>query len=297
MPYIASSYFLKKVLSDVLKDDEIKEAIARVALSRDWVGSQLSKSLETDDKIRLGTASLKSEYDLIERQLAERQSPSLSYLAIISKRILWVTLIVVIFFILVWVTAYFGLDFSANLLQISVRLVTKPPYQYVLAFAVVIVAILFSRVCWEYRKIKMHQLADLPARNSLEAELNCKRHEIEDKVIPDLVRQEVRALIDCHSNPSYELQLTVSNAPGLAEVYNPAYDISTSAVEKLRFMLRTMPGGSIGIAGPRGAGKSTLLRTFCHEAVTELDGRQAFTVLTSAPVEYEHETSSFIYSE
>jgi hypothetical protein len=49
-----------------------------------------------------------------------------------------------------------------------------------------------------------------------------------------------------------------------------------------------MPGGSIGVAGPRGVGKTTLLESFCGTALnTRLKGRPVLSVMTSAPVEYD----------
>jgi hypothetical protein len=52
-------------------------------------------------------------------------------------------------------------------------------------------------------------------------------------------------------------------------------------------MLEDMPGGSIGIAGPRGAGKSTLIWSLCRGAISNLKGRPLFAMMTSAPVKYD----------
>ena len=52
-------------------------------------------------------------------------------------------------------------------------------------------------------------------------------------------------------------------------------------------MLTTMPGGSIGIAGPRGSGKSTLLRSACKERPDNINKRKVIPLLTTSPVEYQ----------
>ena len=54
-------------------------------------------------------------------------------------------------------------------------------------------------------------------------------------------------------------------------------------------MLKNMPGGSIGIAGPRGSGKTTLLRLFCgpKKSLDTLKDKPVLPVLVSAPVEYQ----------
>jgi len=50
-----------------------------------------------------------------------------------------------------------------------------------------------------------------------------------------------------------------------------------------------MPGGSIGVSGPRGAGKTTLLQHFCSPEYAARDKAPAapIRVLLSAPVRYD----------
>src|SRR5262249_28168138 len=62
--------------------------------------------------------------------------------------------------------------------------------------------------------------------------------------------------------------------------------IATETREHILHAVATLPGASIGIAGPRGVGKSTLLWSLCANNPT-IAGRPALAVYTSAPVEYE----------
>jgi KAP family P-loop domain len=74
---------------------------------------------------------------------------------------------------------------------------------------------------------------------------------------------------------------------GLSEVLSPANEVATETRSKVVQLLETLPGGSIGIAGPRGVGKSTLLLSLCstHPRIKQ---DTAIAVYTTAPVEYEH---------
>lgn len=80
-------------------------------------------------------------------------------------------------------------------------------------------------------------------------------------------------------------------ADGLAEIAGNDWEVPTTAMDEARRLLQTMPGGTIGIAGPRGAGKTTLLRSLYREnesssadASTRLPG---ISVMVTAPVAYE----------
>jgi hypothetical protein len=95
----------------------------------------------------------------------------------------------------------------------------------------------------------------------------------------------LRALLSEHlaSNSS---TLEVREAPGLGHLIDPLSEIETSAAEQLKSSLEQLPGGSIGIAGPRGAGKTTLLHSFCAGLYPIKDQTPTLAVEVSAPVQY-----------
>src|SRR5215203_5160457 len=111
------------------------------------------------------------------------------------------------------------------------------------------------------------------------------RQAAEQAVIENGLRPEIELIVEEYSKPSYSTELRTDAAPTLAEVFNPKYEIPTRAKSDLARLISHMPGGSIGIAGPRGIGKTTLLRTV-SDAKT-LKNRPVLSVVTSAPVEYE----------
>jgi GTPase SAR1 family protein len=107
----------------------------------------------------------------------------------------------------------------------------------------------------------------------------------EQAIIQEGLLPEIDLLLREYSDPSYSTELTIEAAPTLAEVFNPEYEITTEAKTNLDRLIKHMPGGSIGIAGPRGIGKTTLLRALFN--TKELKSRPVLSIMTSAPVEYQ----------
>ena len=82
------------------------------------------------------------------------------------------------------------------------------------------------------------------------------------------------------------LTLDSPGAPGLAELPNPDHEVPTPDGDELERLLGQLPGGSIGLSGPRGSGKTTLLRSF-HQGRRRIGGRApGLSAMVSAPVEY-----------
>ena len=111
-----------------------------------------------------------------------------------------------------------------------------------------------------------------------------------DRVIMEKILSDLSLIIGEDLEPSYETKLTIADPPqGLAEAFRPTFEITTEARSQIHRLLNNMPGGSIGVSGPRGVGKTTLLESFCGKASinTKLKDRPVLSVMTSAPVEYD----------
>ena len=108
----------------------------------------------------------------------------------------------------------------------------------------------------------------------------------DDAIIAQGIKPQLKEIIDDHLKLEFTTLLPKLNFLGLSEVFNSANEIATDAKRELEFMLNTMPGGSIGIAGPRGSGKSTLLKSTC-DVRDNLKERLVIRLLTSSPVEYQ----------
>src|SRR5205807_9175163 len=81
---------------------------------------------------------------------------------------------------------------------------------------------------------------------------------LRDRGLKGLLREEINIRL-----PRYESALRVHRADGLAEMRNPLHVIPSDAQHEVEQLIGSMPGGSIGVSGPRGAGKTTLLQHFC----------------------------------
>jgi hypothetical protein len=107
--------------------------------------------------------------------------------------------------------------------------------------------------------------------------------EVRDLLRNRILLPHLRQMIS-HAKPSYRTTLNVTGPTGLSQAFDPIYEVPTSATRRLEKILKTLPGGSVGIAGPRGVGKSTILSSFCEHDSEDSD---TLRVLVSAPVEYE----------
>ncbi len=98
----------------------------------------------------------------------------------------------------------------------------------------------------------------------------------------------LRKRINAERGLSYGTELYYRSSSGLAEVDDPAHEIPTGTREGLLKLMREgMPGGAIGLSGPRGVGKSTLMRSICGRGTRWEGDVKVLGVVVDAPVEYD----------
>jgi hypothetical protein len=164
----------------------------------------------------------------------------------------------------------------------------------IVGIALILLSIYYIYLFWRrnrYRKslrntVKTEIRSDIPL---LTERLNKLEKDIDKSLLESGIKERVRQKINQLLEPSYSLRLTISGAPGLAEVNDPRRTIDTSAQRQLDYMMKNMPGGSIGIAGQRGSGKTTLIQAYCgsKRIIAEIKGKKILPVFVSAPVEYQ----------
>jgi hypothetical protein len=108
-------------------------------------------------------------------------------------------------------------------------------------------------------------------------------------VLRNTMLGEARAWINAKQpEPIDPSRLTIKRAPGLAEIFNREYMISSAADKQLADLIDQLSaGGTIGLAGPRGAGKTSLIRKYSPEETAVSPATDAISLLVSAPVEYQ----------
>ncbi len=105
---------------------------------------------------------------------------------------------------------------------------------------------------------------------------------LHDALIEQSVRPALYTMANENRGDLYRTTLGRVQHEGLAQLDDSRATIDTDTKRRLDYLLCEMPGGSIGLAGPRGAGKSTLMRAACPSARSG----PIFGVMVAAPVEF-----------
>lgn len=289
MPYKKE---LGTLFAEALKEEEIQDGIQQVDLTEEDFASKIKEksaeiweagAKEIEEFNHLG-----KKRQIAEEELSKAKPPYSRVLNVLEKIKPW-SIVILALFVIGYIVAGFLIGWSVVLGW----LVVTPHALIPIVLSIATIILVFS----------LYQVFDKKYDRDFERIMTAKRRELgidelneriklvkqtaDKAVIEEGILPNLRYIINMQLTPSYDASLTTLTAPGLTEVFEPAYEIPTESKEKLHRLLNNMSGGSIGIAGPRGSGKTTLLRSFCRESVNEIEGRPVLSVLTSAPVEYE----------
>jgi Cdc6-like AAA superfamily ATPase len=288
-----SSQILDESIEEALKNDEIQEGVHKAGLTdhflRASLKEQASRIWEAATSETEAYNSLERSYEAREQELRSpeverlRQRTSSPQLQVLGT-ILAISALVVIGFLLLLTIGFLSQSPNSNYSSAGVSLGAT-------AIVTALYVFLFIRLRRAIR-VRKERLAEIEQReqeiSTLRGRLRSAEQAVKKSVIEKGMLPELRSIINSQLEPSYDTALPVRDAPGLSEVFNPEYEIATEPKDRLYSLLSHMPGGSIGVAGPRGAGKTTLLGAFCRkESTTNLKGRPVLSVMIPAPVEYD----------
>lgn len=287
MPYTRDLENLRPLIEKALEKKEIQDAASDAGLSIEDLKAEIEKKEKRIWEVA-GPAveefnKLEAEYDLLIERVEKQMPLAPRWLGLLDssrKAAIAGIALLILGFLVYW---------RPRDLESAAWLLSFPAVYVPLALLIFIswAGTVLPNQVW--RRLEARRLAARAGlgEERMREQVSSFRAELETRIIEQGILEECREIFEEQLKPSYSTELTVTKAPGLAEVLSTSYAINTVEREKLHYMLNNMPSGSIGIAGPRGAGKTTLLWTYCSGAVAELQGRPVLGVMTSAPVEYE----------
>jgi hypothetical protein len=122
-------------------------------------------------------------------------------------------------------------------------------------------------------------------RREAEDEVAAARKRLDGVLVEAEIKPALRTYLNSRAPDEYRTTLTLVEQEGLAELEDPRYAIPTRAREELDRFLDDMPGGSIGLSGPRGVGKTTLIKSVCPTIAGGTHDRLG--VVVAAPVKFD----------
>jgi len=286
MSYVQTQSKLESLVRTAVRNEEIQEGAYQAGLDEWFLVSQLL----ADGRASEVWASAAREIE-VYNQLDNAREAKLTELRAAKsslRKLRWLN---------IGTSAISVIGVLASIYVILPRLLSLPDnLRYVLLLGLLIVGLLVLLYLYgRYTAGRTFSRDDrILTENQRELEIDelgerlvAAEQEVEKAVIERGILPELRLIINNYLT-SYDMVLPISGAPGLAEVFYPAYEITTESREMLRHLLDTMPRGNIGIAGLPGAGKTTLLQSFCSSFSTvELKGRPVLSVMASVPIGYD----------
>ncbi|MBT2545258.1 hypothetical protein J7E99_32300 [Streptomyces sp. ISL-44] len=268
---------IDEAITAELTDQEIASAMADIGVSADELRKEVGKRTEVLEVAtsveRSRLQELEQTFEGMTQRLSETETPTS------VPRSIWRYLV------------GFGLIFA---LSVPFSYLRDGPNNtaWVLTWTGLgmCVASLVVRVTdYEIRGRRRHLAVDSADYTLLKSGVETARQEWSSalrRAVAGLLREQIN-----RRRPSYSLTLDIAEASGLAGMKNPLFHIKVPAEKETDRLIRMMPGGSIGIAGPRGVGKTTLLQQFCSKdhaspSDTTVD-KPSVRVLLHAPVKYD----------
>ncbi|MGB8217773.1 MAG: hypothetical protein WCE94_10780 [Candidatus Methanoperedens sp.] len=276
---------LQKLVSKALNEEEIQKGVQLANIEKEFLTSQILKKsseiLEAGAKEVEELNKLEDELQFVDDEILHKTPAIVVFLRKFKNYFIGsLVLIVIGYFVSIYLV-----DISIVFKWLSLYL---PSIFTIVVVIEIILFMLYQLYLRDYDRniyIMMKNLGilgidELKKRNEL------AKQSVEKAVLEKGILPELRLIINKQLAPSYDTILTPLMSPGLAEFFDPEYEIPTEPKANLNRLFDIMPNGSIGIAGPRGAGKTTLMLSFCRPSENKIKDSPVLSVMTSAPVEY-----------
>jgi hypothetical protein len=258
------------VESALQQDDAIRQWVATGSVPRERLEKQLNLD-ELDNagvQERANLAQAEANLAALRRDEPRRRRPPTSLRVL--HRAVWV----------------FPLGAAAAFAGLLIAGAMNPASFATGGFLVAVAASEGALVAWRTSRESDHRwgkIATLEYEIS-EAEKGVDRNRagVRHAVLEESVKPQLRVMLNTNRLDLYRTTLINVEHEGLAEMEDPKWAIGTAARRRLDHFLTQMPGGSIGLSGPRGAGKSTLIRAVCPSG----GGGPIVGVVVDAPVQF-----------
>jgi hypothetical protein len=280
MPYVQDAVVFRRLVDQVLTNQDIRERIENAEVNEGTIVEFLEK---TAPDIWASAAPRIAEYNDAEKKAA---SLELAYKSLQDGKPFYLRLVQdilpIIFALLVF--SLFSL-FSATVRHLVYNTLFTSYARTIEALGLLA---LVATIVWAANRRKSQAYIAALAAAKAAHESSLQDADKAKTLIEPAVVTGIEALIGEHLDevapPAFRLDLPETDTSGLSEVHNQGFEIITDGRRYVRGLIERMSGGSIGIAGPRGCGKTTLLRSFWREG--EVDPKK-LSIFASAPVRYE----------
>jgi hypothetical protein len=276
---------LEECIKRAMSQPEINSVVSKAGLSQSFLESKITDQQDVFWEV---LSSDLAEYDRHLEHRRQERTTGWQIDSQVSRATTALVFLVIFSVLLVAVKILFF--FQIPLVPAFLQNALETTWGNYLSWALVVFGA-FGIIWYFLRRRRMtrerNEHATMVSKEGLDAKIESASRRLWERAathaLPPLIREIANQVIE----PSRAITLRNPNSDGLSEVFLSRYEISTLAKKELESKVAHMPGGSIGLAGPRGVGKTTLMKAYCEAEGVQINSREVTSIMLSAPVEYD----------